>query len=309
MEKIINLAWIEKYRPKTFDELILTELEKKSLINHLKSPKSIPSFIFYSSKPGTGKTSTAKVIINTLGCDSKIINSSDERGIDTIREKVSMFARSMSMDGGKRCIFLDEADGLTKQAQDSLRNLMETYSSNCFFILSCNDYSKIIEPIKSRCISICFENPDKVAITNKLITICDTEKVEYTDEEEICKLVNKCYPDIRSMILVLQNSKVNGTPILVNFDEDFVKFFGYLQKGDIDNIYKTIYSGEFKVLDFNKWTFNYLRHNWSQYGLVKTAKLANLLADNEKWWAQNVSVEIIFVSNMLEISKILLDKV
>jgi DNA polymerase III delta prime subunit len=309
MNKITNLVWIEKYRPKTFDDLILPELEKNSLINHLKNQKSIPSFIFYSSKPGTGKTSTAKVIINTLGCDSKIINSSDERGIDTIRDKISMFARSMSTDGKKRCVFLDEADGLTKQAQDSLRNLMETYSENCFFILSCNDISKIIEPLKSRCISICFETPDREEIFYKLQDICANEEIEDASAEDITKLVSKYYPDIRSMILALQNCKVNGTPIMVSFDEEFVKFLGFLQKGDVNNIYKTIYSGEFKVLDFNKWMFDYLRQNWSKYGLEKTSKLVNLLADNEKWWNQNVSVEVVFVANMLEISKILLDKV
>lgn len=308
MNKITDLVWVEKYRPKTFNDLIMDETDKNSLLNYLKNPKSMPSFIFSSAKPGTGKTSTAKVIINTLKCDYKIINSSDERGIDTIRDNVNLFSRAMSMDGNKRCIFFDEADGLTKQAQDSLRNLMETYSENCFFIFSCNDISKIIEPIRSRCITISFDKPDIEMIYCHLMDICANEEIQDASAEDVRKLVEYCYPDIRSMIKVLQNCKVNNTPIMMNLDEEFKEFLTFLQTGDLTNIYQKVYSGEFKVLEFNKWMFQYLRQNWQKYGLQKTAKLANLLADNEKWWNQNVSVEVVFVANMIEISKIMLDK-
>ena len=130
-----NAIYTEKYRPSSFDELIGDH--KDIIQKYLDKPMEMPSFIFYSNSPGTGKTSMAKVIVKALKCDSEVINSSDERGIDVIREKVSLFARSMSSnDKTKKCVFMDEADGMLKAAQDSLRNLMETYASNCFFIFS-----------------------------------------------------------------------------------------------------------------------------------------------------------------------------
>ena len=106
-----NIIWTELFRPTKLDDLILED--KALIIKYLENPKAVPSFLFYSSKPGTGKTSTAKIIAKHLGSDLLMINSSDERGIDMIREKVKLFAGSMSTkEGVKRCIFLDEIDGL-----------------------------------------------------------------------------------------------------------------------------------------------------------------------------------------------------
>lgn len=298
---IKNLTWVEKYRPQKIEELILEN--KDNIKNFLNYPSIFPSFIFYSSKPGTGKTSTAKVIIKHLGCDFKIINSSDERGIDTIREEVNIYARSLSTDGKKRCIFMDEADGLTKPAQDSLRNLMETHCNNCFFIFSCNDISKIIEPIRSRCVLINFEKPNEDQIVKRLEYICQQEQLEY-DINDLILLSDYYYPDIRSMVKTLQECKINGTPIIVNYENEFEKLIHCIQKGDINSIYTSIYQGETKLVNFNKYFFDYLRKNWQKYGLNKVSRIANLLADNEKAYNQNCNIEIVFTANFLEISRI-----
>jgi len=110
MNELENLVWVEKYRPASFDDIILND--KKLLLDFLKNPETLPNFIFHSNKPGTGKTSCAKIICNYLNCDFRIINSSMERGIDIMREEVSLFARTVGMNKVKKCVFLDESDGL-----------------------------------------------------------------------------------------------------------------------------------------------------------------------------------------------------
>ncbi len=119
-----NHIWTEKYRPKKVSEIVGDFKEK--ITQYLQDPKAIPNFLFYSKSPGTGKTTLAKCVINELGCDSLIINSSDDRKIETIREKVKEFAMAQtSKQGLKRCVFLDEFDGMTGIAQNALRNIME----------------------------------------------------------------------------------------------------------------------------------------------------------------------------------------
>lgn len=298
MKELKKLIYTEAYRPSTFDELIFTE--KKKLIEHLKTPKTIPSFIFNSSKPGTGKTSCAKVIINHLKCDSLITNASDERGIDTIREKVNLFARSMSFDEGiKKCVFLDEADGLTKQAQDSLRNLMETYSDNVFFIFSCNDITKIIEPIRSRCVSFNFNKPDKKEILERLTSICKKEEISLS-EEALNKIINVYYPDIRSMVMCIQSGEGVESRLGV-FNEALTK----LKAKDVEYFRQKIFSQELDLFGFNNFLFEYFFNTHKTLGLDKTGEILLLLADTEKFLNIGGNLDIVFMANLLSIMKIL----
>ncbi len=137
---------------------------KEKIIKYLEDPASIPHFLLYSKSPGTGKTTLAKAIINELELkrDSLVLNSSDDRKIDTIREKVKEFSMTKGTKPGiRRVVFLDEFDGMLKASQDALRNIMETYASNVFFILTCNNINKVIEPLQSRCLKVAFTYPDK----------------------------------------------------------------------------------------------------------------------------------------------------
>ncbi len=140
--------WVEKYRPQTLSEYVGNEIVKETIQQYLDT-NDIPHLLFYG-KAGTGKTTLAKLIVNTIKCDSMIINASDENNVDTVRTKVKNFASSVGFAGFK-VIILDEFDYMTPNAQAILRNLMETFSKHCRFILTCNYIEKIIDPIQSRC--------------------------------------------------------------------------------------------------------------------------------------------------------------
>jgi len=142
--------WIEKYRPKTLDDIILSD-DTRNFILSCKDKKEIPNLLF-SGIQGIGKTSLAKIIVNDiLACQYLYINASDENGIDTIRNKVVGFSKTKSLDGNLKVIILDEVDGISLEAQKALRNTMEEYSFNTRFILTGNYKHKIINALISRC--------------------------------------------------------------------------------------------------------------------------------------------------------------
>jgi len=303
MSELVDKIWVEKYRPRVFDDLILDN--KTEILKHMQNPKSLPSFIFYSSKPGTGKTSLAKLMVETLDADCQPINSSDERGIETIRSKVRNFAISKSSnDKTKRCIFMDEADGLTSIAQDSLRNLMEEYSDNCFFILTCNRLSKIIEPLQSRCFVVNFEKPERTEIFMRLEHICKEEKLDCSDED-LLGIINFYYPDIRSMVKYLHKCKILGQkPSITNINEEYMEFLSKLKEKDVKYIYLKAYDSSFDIDNFVIWFFQYIFENGTA-GIDKYTRIVNCLADYEKSAMLGVNREIVFVSNMLEIMKVI----
>ncbi len=192
--------WTEKYRPKTLDEIILPE-EHKEMIRTAIINRNLPHLILIGP-PGTGKTSLAKVIINELDALPLIINASEERGIDTIRNKVLNFIQVAS--SKPKIVFLDEADNLTPDAQAVLRNVMETYSDSARFILTGN-YDKFIAPIKDRCKVIPFRQVSKDEALGILRKIAFSENVILEKGDELERIVEAFYPSLRKMISTLQD--------------------------------------------------------------------------------------------------------
>ena len=196
--------WVEKYRPTTLEEYVGNRTIKSKIADYLRQG-SIQNLLFHGVA-GTGKTTLAKLIAKNLNCDLLYINASDERGIDTIRDKIIPFASSMSFNDVK-IVILDEADYITPQAQATLRNTIESCSKTTRFILTCNYLERIISPLQSRCQTFEIIPPSKDEVREKCESILTKENIGYLIKD-VDKVINTHYPDIRKVINTLQGSVV-----------------------------------------------------------------------------------------------------
>jgi DNA polymerase III delta prime subunit len=202
----MNSLFVEKYRSKVLDEYVGNE-QLKQIVSQYIDKNDIQNLLLYGT-PGTGKTTLAKLIVNNIDCDFLYINASDERGIDTIRDKVQGFASSASFKPLK-IIILDEADFLTIQAQASLRNIIETYSRTTRFILTCNYLERIIDPLQSRCQVLKITPPSKKEVAQHVAGILEQESINY-ELNDLVLVVNKHYPDVRKILNTCQVNTVEG---------------------------------------------------------------------------------------------------
>ncbi len=198
--------WCEKYRPTTMDTYIGNEHLKSKVSSYLESG-DLPHLLLFG-KAGTGKTTLAKLLVNNIECDYLYINASDENNVETVRTKVKQFASTMGFKDMK-VIILDECDYITPNAQAALRNLMETFSKHCRFILTCNYVERIIDPIQSRCQSFQIIPPSKKEVAVHLSNILNNENVTFK-VDDIATIINGGYPDIRKVINTSQRQVVNN---------------------------------------------------------------------------------------------------
>ena len=228
MENLEHSLLVEKYRPNKLENYVGNENIKKSISKYLEQ-NDIQNLIFYGPA-GTGKTTLAKLIVKNLNCDHIYINASDERGIETIRDKVSGFASVASFKPIK-VVILDEADFLTIQAQASLRNIIETFSRTTRFILTCNYVERIIDPLQSRCQVLKIVPPTKKDVAKHLHWICNEELITH-EINELIPLVNQYYPDLRKCINTIQLSTVDGgaNDLYLNLDQSILVSSNYIDK-------------------------------------------------------------------------------
>ena len=198
--------WVERYRPSTMDTYIGNEHLKSKVSIYLESG-DLPHLLLYG-RAGTGKTTLAKLLVKNIECDYLYINASDENNVDTVRTKVKTFASTMGFKDMK-VIILDECDYITPNAQAALRNLMETFSKHCRFILTCNYVERIIDPIQSRCQSFQIIPPSKKEVAVHLSNILKNENVIFK-VDDIATIINGGYPDIRKVINTSQRQVVKN---------------------------------------------------------------------------------------------------
>ena len=275
-----NSLLVEKYRPIKLENYVGNKNIKKSISSYLEQ-NDIQNLIFYGSA-GTGKTTLAKLIVKNLDCDHIYINASDERGIETIRDKVSGFASVASFKSLK-VVILDKADFLTIQAQASLRNIIETFSRTTRFIMTCNFVERIIDPLQSRCQVLKIVPPTKKDVAKHLSWICNKESIEH-NVNDLVPLVNQYYPDLRKCINTIQLSTQDN---ILKLDKSILVSSNYIDKV-IDKLkqdkdtFKEIRQiiADANVDDFDE-LFRALYERASEYVFAKEGTIATLINDHQ----------------------------
>ena len=225
-----NFLWVEEYRPKDVSSCVLPKNLKDTFTEFVESD-NIPNLIL-SGGPGVGKTTIAKAMLDQIGATYMMINGSEESGIDVLRTKIKNFASTVSLEGGRKYLILDEADYLNPQStQPALRGFMEEFHKNCGFILTCNYKNRLIQPLHSRCSVIEFSIPksEKQNLASeffkRVISILEKEEVKY-DKRVIAEVINNHFPDWRRTLNELQRYAISGSidaGMLVNIGDVNIK--------------------------------------------------------------------------------------
>ena len=243
-----TFLWVEQYRAKTVDECILPKTLKTQLQSYVD--KQDISNLILSGGPGVGKTTAARAMLEQIGATYMFINGSEESGIDVLRTKIKNFASTVSLDGGRKYLILDEADYLNPQStQPALRGFIEEFHQNCGFILTCNYKNKLIAPLHSRCGVVDFTIPksEKASLAHQFfqraISILQENGIKY-NEKVVAELINNHFPDWRRILNELQRYSVSGqidAGILVNLGEKSIKeLMGMMKNKEFTNVRKWV---------------------------------------------------------------------
>jgi DNA polymerase III delta prime subunit len=265
-----EFLWVQKYRPKTIADTILSS-ELKQTFQQFVNQENIPNLLLTGSA-GIGKTTVAKALCEQLNADYIVINGSMNGNIDTLRTEIMQFASSISFTGGRKYVILDEADYLNPQStQPALRNFMEEFSKNCGFILTCNFKNRIIEPLHSRCTVIDFKTKgkDKAKLAakffNRLCDILKNEEVEF-ESKVVAELVNLHFPDWRRVINECQRYASTGridSGILANLNqESFKQLITHMKAKEYQSVRKWV--GENSDMDASQFFRAFYDTAWEE---------------------------------------------
>ena len=301
-----HTLWVEKYRPTNLDTYIGNDQLKSKVEVYLESG-DLPHLLLYG-KAGTGKTTLAKLLVNNIDCDYLYINASDENNVETVRSKVKNFASTMGFKDYK-VIILDECDYITPNAQAALRNLMETFSKHCRFILTCNFVERIIDPIQSRCQSFQVIPPSKKEVAMHVTDILKKEDIA-CKVDDVVSLVNAGYPDIRRVINSTQRQVVDGMLMVDKqalIEGDYkIKLLEILKTQNKKDSFKGIRKllADSKVTDFSD-GFRLLYDTIDEWAVGHTAEAILTLAEGQRDDIVVVDKEINFMATMVKLLTII----
>ena len=302
MERLEHSLWVEKYRPTTLDTYIGNEHLKSKVSVYLESG-DLPHLLLYG-KAGTGKTTLAKLLVNNIECDYMYINASDENSVDTVRTKVRGFASTMGFKDYK-IIILDECDYITPNAQAALRNLMETFSKHCRFILTCNFVERIIDPIQSRCQSFQVIPPSKKEVALHIHNILKEESIA-SKMDDVAGLVNAGYPDIRRVINSCQRQCVDGMLVVDKqslVESDYkMKLMEIIKKESKKDAFKNVRKllADSQVTDFAE-LYKLMYDEVDSYGTGHIAECILIIAKYQLSDSQVVDKEINAMAMIIEL--------
>ena len=303
MESVSHSLWVEKYRPTDLSTYIGNEHLREKVSIYLESG-DVPHLLLYG-RAGTGKTTLAKIIVKNIDCDYLYINASDENKVDDVRNKVKTFASSIGFRDLK-VLILDECDYLTPNAQAALRNLMETFSRHCRFILTCNYVERIIDPIQSRCQPYKIVPPSRKDVAKQMVHILDSEDVSYK-LDDVALIVNAGYPDIRRVINSAQRQVVGGKlKVDVNsvIQNDYkVKLLESLTPNTTMISIRQLLADN-SVTDYNE-LYKLLYDEIDTYSHGKEAECILALAEGQYQDVQVVDKEINFMSTIVKLLRII----
>jgi DNA polymerase III delta prime subunit len=302
-EKVDNSLWVESYRPTRLDDYVGNEHLKSKVEGYLETG-DVPHLLLYG-RAGTGKTTLAKLIVKSVECDYMIINASSENNVETVRNKVTNFASSQGFKKWK-IIILDEFDYMTQNAQAILRNLMETFSGHCRFILTCNYVEKVIDPIQSRCQTFQIVPPTKKDVAVQVSKILNNEGVKF-EIKDLVPIIDAGYPDIRKIINTCQLNSVKGelkvdTKNLLENDYK-MKVLDILKSSDDKrnkymNMRQTIIDS--RVTDFTE-LFTLLYDKVDEYAPSNTANVIIALSQGQSNHFNSIDKEIPMAACLIEI--------
>jgi replication factor C small subunit len=283
-----NKLWTEKYRPTKITDYVFVDSNQQTLVESWITEGIIPHLLF-SGEPGTGKTTLAKILINELDIDELDvleINASRENSVDNVRTKIHNFVETMPF-GKYKIVLLDEADYLTRDAQASLRNDMETYASTVRFILTCNYEHRVIPALReSRCVKMHISKPDHTEFMARAATVLMAENVQFTIET-LEHYVGVTYPDLRKCLNQLQANSTSGELLLKSSEDD--------QHSDLINVVQLFKQD--KVIEGRKELLQYLSFNPSRIEAIY-----KWMYDNLELWGTTQSEKdtaIIIIRNGL----------
>ena len=299
---ISNTLWVEKYRPSSLDTYIGNDHLKSKVSVYIESG-DLPHLLLYG-KAGTGKTTLAKILVKQIECDFIYVNASDVRRVDDLIPKVRGFAATIGFKD-KKIIILDEVDYISGHSQAALRNLMETFSRHCRFILTCNYVERIIDPIQSRCQSFQIIPPSRSEVAQRMVQILKEEDIVY-DLDDLKILINSGYPDIRRVINSAQRQSINGKLKVDKqsiVENDYkLKLLEILKIQDKKNAFKNIRQlvADSQIRDFAD-LFRLLYDEVDSYGKGHVAECILVIAKYELSDGQVVDKEINAMAMLIEL--------